>query len=147
MTNIVWFRRDLRIHDNTALKRAALSDNIVPIYIFDPAFWQQDEFGLRHFNFVQASVDELRVALAAIDLTLIVQVGNPLDVLEKIHNQVQFTSIYSTALVSNHWERQHDKTIRNWCCKAKVNWQQETQNGVITDLLSRDGWSEEWRKK
>ena len=89
MTNIVWFRRDLRIYDNTALKRAVSSDNIVPIYIYDPAYWQQDEFGPRHFNFVKTSVDELRVALAAVDLTLIVRVGNPLNVLKEIHNQIQ----------------------------------------------------------
>ena len=147
MTNIMWFRRDLRLYDNTALKRAASSDNIVPIYIYDPAFWQQDEFGSRHLNFVQTSVDELRVALAAVDLTLIVRVGNPLKVLKEIHNQIRFTSIYSTALVSNHWERQHDRTISNWCSKENINWQQESQNGVTTDLISRDGWSEEWRKK
>ena len=147
MTNIVWFRRDLRIYDNTALKRAASSDNIVPIYIYDPAFWQQDEFGPRHFNFVKTSVDELRVALAAVDLTLIVRVGNPLNVLKEIQNQIRFTSIYSTALVSNHWERQRDRTISNWCSKFNINWHQESQNGVITDLTSRDGWSEEWRKK
>ena len=147
MTNIVWFRRDLRIYDNTALKRAVSSDNIVPIYIYDPAFWQQDEFGPRQFNFVQTSVDELRVALAAVDLTLIVRVGNPLAVLKEIHNQIQFTSIYSTTLVSNHWERQLDRTISSWCSKVNISWQQESQNGVITDLISRDGWSEEWRKK
>ncbi len=147
MTSIVWFRRDLRVYDNTAFKIAASSDNIVPIYIYDPAFWQQDEFGPRHFNFVETSVDELRLALAALDLTLIVRVGRTLNVLKEIHNQIQFTSIYSTALVSNHWERLHDRAITNWCSKVNINWQQESQNGVITDLISRDGWSEEWRKK
>ena len=91
MTSIVWFRRDLRVYDNTAFKIAASSDNIVPIYIYDPAFWQQDEFGPRHFNFVETSVDELRLALAALDLTLIVRVGRTLNVLKEIHNQIQFT--------------------------------------------------------
>ncbi|MEL7427782.1 MAG: deoxyribodipyrimidine photo-lyase, partial [Bacteroidota bacterium] len=33
---IVWFRQDLRIHDNEALQNAMrMADEIIPVYIFD----------------------------------------------------------------------------------------------------------------
>ncbi|MDP3935775.1 MAG: deoxyribodipyrimidine photo-lyase, partial [Alphaproteobacteria bacterium] len=40
---IVWFRQDLRIHDNPALDYAALRGTIIPIYILDdmtPGHWK-----------------------------------------------------------------------------------------------------------
>ena len=36
-TAIVWFRRDLRIHDHPALVRALTeSDRVMPIFVVDP---------------------------------------------------------------------------------------------------------------
>lgn len=36
---IVWFRQDLRLHDNEALTDAIQqADEILPVYIFDPGF-------------------------------------------------------------------------------------------------------------
>ena len=34
-TSIVWFRQDLRLHDNPALLEAAQNGKILPIYILD----------------------------------------------------------------------------------------------------------------
>ena len=37
-TAIVWFRRDLRVHDHPALVRAAREfDRVVPVFVFDDA--------------------------------------------------------------------------------------------------------------
>ena len=37
MTNVVWFRQDLRLSDNPALAHAAVRGAVVPVYIFDDA--------------------------------------------------------------------------------------------------------------
>jgi len=45
MTTVLWFRRDLRIHDNPALVAAvdqAWADgdgNVVPVVLIDPMLW------------------------------------------------------------------------------------------------------------
>ncbi len=43
MTTIVWFRQDLRVHDNPALFAGARRGNVLPVYILDdvtPAHWR-----------------------------------------------------------------------------------------------------------
>ena len=37
---IVWFKRDLRIHDNEAFKRACDAGPIIPLYIFEEDLWK-----------------------------------------------------------------------------------------------------------
>ena len=39
---VVWFRNDLRLHDNEVLEEAILkSDEILPVYIFDPRHFEK----------------------------------------------------------------------------------------------------------
>ena len=33
--SIVWFRQDLRVMDNPSIHNAAISSNILPVYIYD----------------------------------------------------------------------------------------------------------------
>ena len=43
MTTIVWFRQDLRVHDNPALAAAASRGSVLPLYILDdvtPGHWR-----------------------------------------------------------------------------------------------------------
>ena len=39
-TNVMWFRRDLRLRDNPALLAAADHSAVVPLFVVDPALWQ-----------------------------------------------------------------------------------------------------------
>lgn len=41
-TSVMWFRRDLRLSDNPALRAAvdAGSDGVVPLFVLDPALWE-----------------------------------------------------------------------------------------------------------
>ena len=47
-TTIVWFKTDLRLHDNeTLIKAIAQSDQIIPVYCFDDAEFVTTEFGFQ----------------------------------------------------------------------------------------------------
>ena len=37
---IVWFKRDLRVFDNEALKKASDKGPILPLYIFEEDLWK-----------------------------------------------------------------------------------------------------------
>ena len=42
MKNLVWFRNDLRVHDNPALSSACSGDNeVVAVYIVSEAQWEE----------------------------------------------------------------------------------------------------------
>ncbi|HSW63066.1 MAG TPA: deoxyribodipyrimidine photo-lyase [Dissulfurispiraceae bacterium] len=75
---LVWFRRDLRVQDNTALFHAARSAaEILPLFIFDETILKSlptQDPRLRFLaNAIQALGDELRVLGAS----LVILHGNP----------------------------------------------------------------------
>ena len=64
MTEVVWFKRDLRVHDHPALMGACQSGNgVLPLYIYEPELWQQPELSGRHFEFLQDCLDDLTGSL------------------------------------------------------------------------------------
>ena len=38
-TSVMWFRRDLRLADNPALREAAADGEVLPLFVLDPALW------------------------------------------------------------------------------------------------------------
>ena len=86
---IVWFRRDLRLHDNEALTDAMKhGDEVLPVYIFDPREWQGTlpltelpKVGPHRARFILEAVADLRENLRKRGADLIVRVGYPEDVL------------------------------------------------------------------
>ncbi len=79
---IVWFRQDLRLHDNMALCEALKSaDEVVPVYVFDDRVFQgKTKYGFpktgpHRARFIIESVLDLRESLRKINSDLIVRVG------------------------------------------------------------------------
>ena len=47
-TSLVWFRNNLRVHDNLSLKRATGNHvKVIAVYFFDPKFFKIDTFGFQ----------------------------------------------------------------------------------------------------
>lgn len=65
MRGIVWFRRDLRLHDQPALTAAcAECDEVIPLFVFDEPLLQSQEFGSACVNFMLGCLQELTSSLA-----------------------------------------------------------------------------------
>ena len=43
MTDIVWFKRDLRVNDHEPLYRASKKNKVIPLYIVERDFWKQPD--------------------------------------------------------------------------------------------------------
>ncbi|MEE9372182.1 MAG: DASH family cryptochrome [Saprospiraceae bacterium] len=81
---ILWFRQDLRVHDNEALRDALLSGSeILPLYIFDERIFNGTttfgfkKTGIFRAKFIIESVKNLRKNLEKIGLGLVVRIGKP----------------------------------------------------------------------
>ncbi|WP_285009431.1 DASH family cryptochrome [Pedobacter faecalis] len=80
---LVWFRNDLRLHDNEMLVEAvAKSDGILPVYFFDPRHFgstnlQTDKTGAGRAKFLIESVLSLREAMIRKGGNLLVITGSP----------------------------------------------------------------------
>jgi len=90
---IFWFRRDLRLGDNPALLEAiANSDEIVPLFILDPALI--DGAGIKHLAYLGQS---LRALDASLDNELHVISGDPVKVLQELAKRYSATDVYLAA--------------------------------------------------
>jgi deoxyribodipyrimidine photo-lyase len=76
-TGIHWFRCDLRLSDNTALRAATTgSDAVIPIFIFDPAILKAPETGAPQVAYMLRTLESLEKNIAAAGGRLIFRHGN-----------------------------------------------------------------------
>lgn len=93
---IVWFRQDLRLHDNVALLEALHSAiEVIPVFVFDERFFGADnelgfpKTGPHRTKFILESIADLRKNLRRINGQLIVRVGKTEDILFDIAERVK----------------------------------------------------------
>ncbi|WP_158856160.1 DASH family cryptochrome [Lunatibacter salilacus] len=97
---IVWFRNDLRLHDNEALTKALQqTDEVIPVYCYDPRSYQKTPFNLEktgsfRAKFVNESVLDLRGSLQAKAADLVILNGHPEKVMVEFAEQHQVEAIY-----------------------------------------------------
>ena len=66
MRGIVWFRRDLRLHDNPALDEACNACSyVIPLFVFDEPLLRSQTFGSACVNFMLGCLEDLAASLAA----------------------------------------------------------------------------------
>jgi deoxyribodipyrimidine photo-lyase len=78
MRALIWFRRDLRVSDNTALYQAALSakDGVVALFVITPEQWKQHDDADCKIHFWLENVRALSGSLANLNIPLIVKTAN-----------------------------------------------------------------------
>lgn len=77
-TAVLWFRRDLRLHDHPALADAlARADRIAPLFVLDPALITGRWRSPNRTWFMLASLAALAASLEAAGSVLVVRVGRP----------------------------------------------------------------------
>ncbi|BFU89112.1 MAG: Deoxyribodipyrimidine photo-lyase [Nitrospira sp.] len=80
MRGLVWFRRDLRLHDNPALSAAVEEcDEVVGLFVFDEPLLQSGIFGSTCVNFMLGCLGELALSLARGGFTLQWRCGEPVE--------------------------------------------------------------------
>ncbi|MFW0768238.1 deoxyribodipyrimidine photo-lyase [Trabulsiella odontotermitis] len=74
-THLVWFRADLRVHDNLALTAACRNQDasVLALYIATPAQWRQHQMAPRQAAFLVSHLNALQQALAERGIPLIVK--------------------------------------------------------------------------
>jgi deoxyribodipyrimidine photo-lyase len=99
--SVVWFKTDLRLHDNEALVRAIeQSDEIIPVYCLDEDQFKITEFGFQktgnfRAQFLLESLKDLDSNLRKLGSGLIVVKGKPEVELSKVVMQYGVTKIFA----------------------------------------------------
>ncbi len=82
---VVWFRRDLRLHDHPALTDAVRAGGpVIPLYVLDPALLEGRFRSPNRIWFLLGTLRELARDLEARGSRLVVRVGDPVAVVPEI---------------------------------------------------------------
>lgn len=142
--NIVWFKRDLRLHDHAALSQAATSGPILPLYILEPDLWQQPDLSHRHYVFLLECLKELEASLNTLGAKLVIKIGDAVEILNQLHQNISFSSLFSHQETWNYWTYQRDQRILKWAQSKGIIWVEPRQHGVFRRLKDRSQWGWRW---
>ncbi len=92
---IHWFRRDLRVTDNTALSEAsARAELVIPVFILEDAFRTGPDVGAARLDFLLRSLESLRENLERLGYPLIVRRGKSEIELPKLCQEIGAEAVF-----------------------------------------------------
>ena len=106
ITNLYWFRNDLRVDDNQALSLCIQnSDYVVPIYIIDTSDlgmdrWGFPKIGIFRRKFIVESLVDLKKQLNERGSDLFVFIGNTTEIIQELSKKYNCNTIYITSEVT-----------------------------------------------
>ncbi|WP_217700160.1 deoxyribodipyrimidine photo-lyase [Halobacillus salinus] len=115
---IVWFRKDLRVHDHQPLIRAAKSGlPVLGVYSFDPDEYSDTAYGFpktdRHrAQFIRESVTDLRDTLSDIGVPLLIRHEHPADTFASISKEMNIESVFLHEEIGSE-EQQVEQAVRS----------------------------------
>ena len=119
---IVWFKKDLRWHDHAALSNAAewaaqTGGRVLPLWVYEPAMWQQSDMAAQHAGFANeclAEVDAWIKQDSAGKAGLVRIHGEMPDLLTTLHRQLGAFTLVSTEETGNAWSYTRDLAVADW---------------------------------
>lgn len=139
---IVWFKRDLRVHDHKPLFTAAQKGApIIPLYIVEPELWLQPFASSRHWGFVHDCLSELTLSLEKLGQPLILRVGDACDVLRTMAQETGSRTIWAHEETGDFWTYRRDMAVHQMCREHNLTFREFPSNGVVRRLKNRDDWS------
>ena len=127
-TIVVWFKTDLRLHDNeTLVKAIAQGDSIIPVYCFDEAHFNISEYGFQktgsfRAQFLLESLIDLDNNLRELGSGLVILKGKPEVEIPKIVSQYKANKVVAKREVSFE-ERQTESKVQEALFKVKCEFQ------------------------
>lgn len=127
-TIVVWFKTDLRLHDNeTLVKAIAQGDSIIPVYCFDEAHFNNSEYGFQktgsfRAQFLLESLIDLDNNLRELRSGLVILKGKPEVEIPKIVSQYKANKVVAKREVAFE-ERQTESKVQEALFKVKCEFQ------------------------
>ncbi|HMN94521.1 MAG TPA: deoxyribodipyrimidine photo-lyase [Hydrogenophaga sp.] len=137
---VVWFKRDLRLHDHAPLVAPAQAGPVLCLHVVEPGLWAQPDASARQWGFARESLQDLDLELRVRGGRLVVCVGEVVDVLARLRARAAFVAVHAHEETGNGWTFARDRAVAA-CCRAQgVAWREWLPFGVVSGLREREGW-------
>ncbi|MGC4039497.1 MAG: deoxyribodipyrimidine photo-lyase [Flavobacterium sp.] len=152
---IFWFRRDLRLEDNTGLFHALTGDEeVLPIFIFDETILSQLPKDDARVTFIHNQLDKIQQQLKAKGKSLAVFYGKPLTVFTQLITENEIQNVFT-----NHdyepYARKRDLEVYNLLKENNINFRTSKDQVIFEkdNVIKEDGtpyvvftpYSNKWR--
>ncbi|PRY87962.1 cryptochrome/photolyase family protein [Mongoliibacter ruber] len=95
--SIFWFRRDLRLEDNTGLYHAYEQEkNVLPLFIFDRNILDElEDKKDGRVTFIHNQIKKISEDLKSFDSSLLVKYGKPLEIWQQLLEEYEVENVYT----------------------------------------------------
>ena len=143
--NIIWFKRDLRLHDHEPLVRASNTEGVtLLLYIFEPSLMQHYDSDIRHQRFVYESLVDMNNRLKINNLQIVVCHNEAGLVFEKLQENYHINTVFSYEEIGINLTYARDKRLKKWFTKNNIQWLESQTSGIYRGLNNRKTWKEDW---
>ena len=141
---LVWFKRDLRLHDHAPLAAAARRGPVLGVYLFEPMLLSAPDADRQHLTFVIECVTELRARLRRRGGELLLRTGDAVEQLDQLVTTLPIEALWAHEETGNGLSYARDRRVRAWARARGLSFTELPAGGVVRRLGSRDGWAEQW---
>lgn len=139
---IFWFRRDLRLQDNTGLAKALASGYpVLPVFIFDTDILNQleDKYD-RRVDYIHQALSALHTQLHEFQSVLHTFYGTPYNSFKQLLEQYNVQAVYC----NSDYEPQaiaRDNTIKGWLAEKEINFYDYKDQVIFekNEIVKTDG--------
>jgi len=136
-----WFRRDLRLSDNTALTAALNSESaVLPIFIFDPNILEELPKDDARVSFIYRQLSLIKEQLLADGGELLCFHKDPLEVFKELSSRYPIRAIF-TNRDYEPYALQRDSAIQTWAAQNQIEFKTFKDQVIFEhdQILKTDG--------
>jgi deoxyribodipyrimidine photo-lyase len=109
---LVWFKRDLRLHDHAPLAAAARQGPVLGVYLFEPDLLAAPDADAQHLAFAVDCVAELRARLRRRGGELLLRTGDAVQQLEQLVSTLPVAALWAHEETGNAITYARDRRVR-----------------------------------
>ena len=143
--NLVWLKRDLRLHDNEAISNAIKNGKrFLIFYAFETILLNDVHYNIRHWNFIKQSLVDINIELKEHESKILSVTSDVIGLCNQIQNFYTIETLFShqeTGILTTYTR---DKEFKRYCRNNNINWKENINNGVQRGIQHRENWFEDW---
>ncbi len=139
--SVFWFRRDLRLQDNTGLNEALNSGYpVLCIFIFDREILDKLPVSDARIEFIYRELQKINKQLRSYDSSLLIKYGKPLDVWLELTQEYEIDSVF-TNKDYEPYARKRDGVVRDILLEKGVRFERFKDQVIFEEreVMKNDG--------